>query len=199
MNSQTPELNLYRKSYDILVFTGTVVGSDKHLETKISSTGGGGTTVGGFGTTNRVRVTSKTITHDDIFLQNEQGEEKAFKFKNFNISCREGHELTVISVIQKGKERGPHLAVVNHTTNEGFSNLRAAKSELRIFNLETFLFPLAVGLGSYFIVGTTEGMAMWYGFIAGFVGWVVNEITGFINARKFYNHEFVAKIIDLKK
>ena len=184
MSEEIPEINFYRKSYEIYSFTGEVVGSEKHLETKVTGSGGGGTVIGGYGGSSNVHISSKTVTHDQIFLKNEE-EERSFQLTNINVSCREGHQLTVFWAVKKGKETGPYLGVVNHTTGEGFMDFQTAGKEFRLFTLEAYLITLIMGVYFYFteIHGETF---FFYTLVLGFIAFFVNKMSGFRSAKKFF-------------
>src|SRR5881296_840061 len=108
------------KEFVLYSTTGQVVGGSKNLETKVYGGGGGGSTHEGTGYSAPVRISSVTIVHDQIFLSDNGGKEHAFQLSDFDIACREGHKLTVVWVVKKGKERGPYIAVRNHTTSQTF-------------------------------------------------------------------------------
>ena len=79
------------RTYNIYWITGKVVGKDKY-----------------------------STIRDNFFLLDLNGEEHAFQLRNFNVACREGHEMTVIWAVNKGKKAGPYIAVINHTTSEQY-------------------------------------------------------------------------------
>ncbi len=104
------------KEYTLYSFTGQVVGTSKNLETTVSGGGGGGSG----GSSAPVSISSITTVHDQFFLTDNSGKERAFQLNDFDLACREGHKLTVVWTIKKGEERGPYIAVRNHTTGQTF-------------------------------------------------------------------------------
>jgi hypothetical protein len=112
------EITINGKPFELHSVTGRVAAATKQLETRVSGGGGGGFTNTGAGYTNPVHITSTTITHDQIFLVDENGNERALRLQNWNIACREGHELTAVWIIRKGKNSGPFVAIRNATVNE---------------------------------------------------------------------------------
>jgi len=60
------------------------------------------------------------VVHNDIFLQDSSGKEHSYSLSDFNVACREGNELSVIWAIRKGRDRGPYIMVINHTTSNRF-------------------------------------------------------------------------------
>jgi hypothetical protein len=80
--------------------------------------GGGGSMYRGTGYTAPVQISSTTITHDMVHLQDQSGGEHALRLQNWDLSVRESHQLTAIWLIKKGKQRGPYVAIHNHTLGE---------------------------------------------------------------------------------
>ncbi len=161
------ELVINGKVYEHYWVTGKVAGASKHLETRISGGGGGGYSYQGTGFSSSAPVTSQTITHDQVFLADGNGREHALKLQNWDLATREGHELTAVWVVRKGKSSGPYLAIRNHTTDDTQYN----DSELAKLHRPTWaLFSLVTP----FVLGGTGVMLA----IAGLVFWVVQGIRG---------------------
>ena len=118
--SQDLELNrtIGRKVYEHHFVTGTVASADKQLETKVSGGGGGGGSYRGTGYTAPVTVSSKTVTHDAIYLVDANGQEHALRLQDWDLSVREGHELTAVWLIKKGKSKGDYVAMHNATLGD---------------------------------------------------------------------------------
>jgi hypothetical protein len=114
----TQELTINGKTYERHWVTGKVTGASKHLETRISGGGGGGYTHNGTGFSSTAPITSQTVTHDQIFIADGSGKEHTLKLQNWDIAAREGHEMSAIWLIKKGKKSGPYVAIQNHTTDE---------------------------------------------------------------------------------
>lgn len=105
------------KNYNVYEFTGKVAHSNKQLETVVSGGGGGGATYQGTGGTAPVSISSKTYTHDDIFLVNEQGQEHVLRLVDWDIATRESHVIQAIWLIKEGKDTGSYVAINNLSTN----------------------------------------------------------------------------------
>jgi hypothetical protein len=112
------EITINGKPFELHAVTGRVAGATKQLETRVSGGGGGGYTHNGTGFNNAVHISSTTITHDQIFVVDPSGQEHALRLQNWNIACREGHELTAVWLIRKGKNSGPYVAIRNATVDE---------------------------------------------------------------------------------
>lgn len=112
------EILINGTSYEHYAITGTVTGASKHLETRVSGGGGGGYSYQGTGSSYTAPVTSRTVTHDQIFLDDGSGKEHALKLQDWDIATREGHRLTAVWLVKRGKSSGPYVAIRNHTTDE---------------------------------------------------------------------------------
>lgn len=79
--------------------------------------GGGRIYVQQYTTSSDIRIDS--IEQLDIFMEDSSGVEHAFKLDNFNFSCREGHEITMVKVLVNHAKNGPYVSLFNHSTREG--------------------------------------------------------------------------------
>ena len=104
-------------NFTIFYTRGTVVGKDKNFETIVSGSGGGGMTFQGTGGAAPFSMSSRTVIHDKIYLKKQDGTEEAFELKNWDIACREGHEMMFVWVIKDNDTEGPYVALKNFTTN----------------------------------------------------------------------------------
>jgi hypothetical protein len=104
------EITINGRPFELHAVQGTVAGSSKELETRVH--GGGG------GLTNAVRLSSTTVTHDQIYVVDSAGKEHALRLQNWYVACREGHELTAVWLIRRGKNSGPYVAIRNATIDE---------------------------------------------------------------------------------
>lgn len=112
------EILINGKAYERYHVTGRVTGASKHLETQVSGGGGGGYSYQGTGSSYVAPITSRTVTHDQVFVADESGKEHALKLQNWDLATREGHELTAVWLVKRGKSSGPYVAIRNHTTDE---------------------------------------------------------------------------------
>jgi len=135
------------KSIELHAITGTVLSSNKHLETRVSSSGGGNNT--------SVSVTSRTIVHDQFFLQDSTGREHSFQLHGFDIACREGNTLSVILAIKDGKSQGLYVSVINHTTG---------KTSFNEDSLKRYATPNFWKLGGIFLAVAILGYIIGSGF-----------------------------------
>jgi len=128
-----------KKNFDLISFTGEVLNYKKHFETKVSGSGGGGFVNRGSGFTAPVSVRSETIIHDQIFLKDKDNTESIFNLIGFDIACREGHILKIISAGKENKKKR-EAGVVNLTTSQIFVNKKA----LRKIVGPSFLIPILI-------------------------------------------------------
>jgi hypothetical protein len=117
-----PELTRLRAGghkYNVHTFTGRLLDPTTRGETLVSGSSyvsgyvyeGTGSISGGG------RVTSRTIVHDQFFIEDAEGRQRAFQMQNLNLAVSENHIVSVIWAIRPSKKTGPYIAVRNHTTN----------------------------------------------------------------------------------
>lgn len=144
-------------NYTIHYAKGKVVGKDKNIETKISGSGGGGTVNKGTGDIDDISITSTTLIHDKIYLQQENGKEVAIELTNWDLACREGHEMLVIWIKRGTNESGSYVVVKNYTTDSiKFNDAKIkdlANQHLIASCLLAFFIILATSIILYFIGG----------------------------------------------
>ena len=140
-----------RRKYHLYSFTGKVVGTSKDRETHVHGGGGGGYVQGGYGSTAGVVISSTTTIHDQIFLQDKDGRERAFQLQDWNVACREGNLVTVLWAVKKGDEQGQYIVVHNHTIAQ---TVYAESSLDRIFEESGSPLKWAIAFG---IIGTFCG------------------------------------------
>lgn len=165
----------HQRPFELYHFTGVTEESGKNMETKVSGGGGGGATYQGTGGTAPVTITSRTIVHDQLFLINKDGKERAFQLQDFNLAARKGNQLTVFWGIKSGEQNGHYFAVKNHSTEEEFY-----RDDL---------------LKNYFIKGWLQGLLMLFSSIVlliGFVGdggifWILLGSAGWFLVWKRWN------------
>lgn len=116
------DVELNSKMYTVHEITGRVVGAEKSSTTEIigSGGGGGGYSHGGHGSsyTNPVNIRSETTIHDNLFLIDHSGVEHAFKLSDIDVSCREGNDVTILSLEKRGKGKAKDFAALNHNTRQ---------------------------------------------------------------------------------
>ena len=100
--------------------TGKVLSTNKNLETKVSGHGGGGGSFRGTGFTNSVKIKSTTTIHDQLFIEDADGSEHSYQLQDFDISCREGNQITILAAFKDNAKSGRNFAVINHTTKKTF-------------------------------------------------------------------------------
>ena len=117
------------KEYECYWFSGRVVSATKNVETRVH--GSGGYTNQGGGYSAPVSISSTTTIHDQLFLVDKVGNERAFQLEGFNVACREGNEVCVVWAMKPGQEQGPHVYIVNRTTNADWFNLTSIKNVVK--------------------------------------------------------------------
>jgi hypothetical protein len=84
-------------------FTGVVLDSQRSTHTTATSHNNG-------------QVTTHTEYYNEIFLQNENGEEMSAEIGGTGVSVRQGSRVSVFWGIVGDAERGPFTTVINHDT-----------------------------------------------------------------------------------
>ncbi len=164
------------KTFDLYWITGKVMNAGKNMETRVHGGGGGGFTYQGTGGSAPVTISSTTVIHDQIFLEDAQGQEHAFQLQNFNVACREGNALSIIWAIRKGKSKGPYIVVYNRTTSQAYFN----NSELnRMFRYPVWY--VLAGIVVCLILGKAVGI-LYAGLLVIPIAWL---ILGSMAARSF--------------
>jgi hypothetical protein len=107
--TEGPSVVIDGKHWQLHHFTGKVMATRKQKEGRVS----------GFATAPaNVVVTSTTVDHHELFLLNEHGIEKSFRFVNFDFPCREGHLISVVWATSPDAQDSPPIAARNHNTDE---------------------------------------------------------------------------------
>lgn len=94
--------------------TGSVRSPQSQKTVKTYVSGGGSDGKGG---TNPVSSSNVETDHLTFFLQTKDGQEQSFVFENFTLPMREGHIVSIAWAIREGNERGPYIAMRNHSTD----------------------------------------------------------------------------------
>ncbi len=142
------ELRIGSKTLSLSWFTGKVVGTTKNLETKVHGGGGGGYSSQGTGYTAPVTITSTTTVHDQLFLIDPSGKECSLQLQNFDLACRESHDVTVLWAAKKGKKNGYNVLVYNHTVNKAAYQQSSLSRLLKPWKLPYWIGALAVIYGA---------------------------------------------------
>lgn len=155
-----PDIELDGKRYEVHQFHGQVMKANKHLETQVRGGGGGGFTYQGTGGSGSVSISSTTVTHDDLFLRDEQGQEHVLRLRDWDVACREGHEMQALWLSRDGKQTD-YVMIRNRTTaTERWGH----KPLARIFRLlEPFWLWMVVAI---VIVLSIMGSSMLLGLVA---------------------------------
>ncbi len=91
----------------------------KVLEVKTLARTVGGGTIYSDRYTSSSNISINSVEQLDIFLEDASGTEHAFKLEDFNFSCREGHEITIVKLLINNAKSGQFIGLYNHSTREG--------------------------------------------------------------------------------
>jgi len=150
--------------FTIYYSRGKVVGKDKNFETRVSG-GGGGASYQGTGGSAPISISSTTYIHDKIYLDIGNGKETAIELTDWDIACREGHDMMVVWIIKDNNQRGKYVAVKNFTTdnlqidNNNVEQLAGEKSGLLLsLGCDAAIVVLLVIAGGLYWLGTNIGV-----------------------------------------
>lgn len=168
--SQTIQIG--KRSVTLYQFTGKVASVSKNLETKVSGGGGGGYSYQGTGGSAPVRITSTTVVHDQLFIVDKEGKERALQLQGFDLACRESNIVTAMWAIVEGNEEGPYFAIINHSTGAKFVSQKKIKEIVykctRPFNIEN------PALGCLFLIGLLVILGIiWWPLAVAFIGYCI--------------------------
>lgn len=147
-------------TYRLQSTTGKVLNASKNMETIVRGGGGGGATYKGTGGTAPVHISSTTIVHDQFFLEDTNGQEHSFQLSGFDLACREGNVLTVAWAIKQGRDKGPYVAITNHTTQKNYFNNDAIRSLCKPGILVYILAVLGTILLAFLLENAILGVAV---------------------------------------
>lgn len=171
-------IKLGRHHVTVHHFTGKVAEATKGRETIIQGSGGGGFTYQGTGGTAQMQISGRTVTHDHLFLVDQEGTERAFQLQDFDIACRTGNIVTVMWGIVDGDQKGPYFAAINHSTSQEFTKSLVMKQIVAQCNsLLPIKNPVLVGvltLGLFFYL-----LYIWWPLVFVLIGYLIyfNVVT----------------------
>ena len=156
------EITINGRSLEVHTIVGKVVGASKHLETKVHGSGGGGGTYQGTGYNAPVHISSTTTTHDQIFLQCDDGTEHALKLQNWDLACRESHEMVATWMTKKGGKGGPYVAIRNVSTGStDYDDKALAKLSRPWYPLLAIVLPIVMHFSGLSITLAIAGWGVW--------------------------------------
>lgn len=161
--SQLQTITIGNKGINFYTVRGEVMDEKKWTTTHVSGGGGGGYVHQGSGYVSSSSVTSRIQEHDQFFLRTDDGKEVPVTLDNAGLALRKGHSVSLLWGIKKGKERGPYLAVHNHTTddttvlNQGLRELEGLGIGLTLVSIAALIFGLIVGIPGLWALFTVPG------------------------------------------
>ena len=127
------ELESFKHNNKEIVFweiTGEVMSSNKHSETQVWSSGGGGYVGPQGGQVAAPTVQSRAITNHEFWLKTTDGKEKSIQLSDVDIPLREGQKITLICASEKGVDSGKYAVLINHNAEKHWY-IRSCDSLLR--------------------------------------------------------------------
>jgi len=151
------------RTVEFTLLTGVVTSSQKHAETHVSSSGGGGYMHKGSGFVSAPVVTSRIITKHEFWVHTEDDQDIPVNLSNVNVSVAEGHKVSLITASVAGLGGAPLVLLINHNAkghwfippNKGFIN--AMHEPIKLWPVIVTVLMLFVG--SIFHVVLLAGFA----------------------------------------
>jgi hypothetical protein len=106
-SSNEPMIRAGGKRHHIYSFAGMALSPTKTRETRTSVSGGYNNTP--------ISSSTSTTVHDQFFLRDKSGAERAFQLTNLDVAVREGHDMVVLWANRKGK--GGYFLFNNRSTS----------------------------------------------------------------------------------
>lgn len=159
----------------IYSFTGTVLDNSKQRETKVTGSGGGGAVYNGSGAVAPVSIQSSTTVHDQMFLIDDTGYEKAINLQNWNLSVRTGHIVQILWAITGKENEGPYVTVKNQNLN----TIDWADTQLKNVVSPCLRNHLLIGLALSIVVGYFAGFGLFV------LGIIITSIYFFVRRNIF--------------
>lgn len=156
------EITIGGRRFAVHQFTGKVAQANKRTETRIAATGGGSDGAGG---TRPMSIASATVTHDDVFLVDDGGQEKLVRLEDWNVGAREGNELHVVWVID---DKGVGHYVYIHNRNTRVEQW-GADAMRRIFKVYDSIYGYGFAMIGGFVAGGIVSVVLRMGIFA-FIG-----------------------------
>jgi len=113
------------KTLNFYTLTGRVISANRSLESRIhhsSQVSSNGSIREGYTPPmhHSVSVNSETIDHQEIFIEDEQGQQHAINIHNWSVSCAGGNVLTFVTGEAVGRGESLYLQITNHTTRRDY-------------------------------------------------------------------------------
>ncbi|MFD2784854.1 hypothetical protein [Hymenobacter rubripertinctus] len=161
------------QDFRIEQFTARVISSQKHTQSHVQSSGGGGYVGKYGGYVKSSTVSSYNTTQHEIFLLLENGEEKCVSLPFDNIQLRDQHTITLFSAFNGNEQHGWYVGLYNHNTKDTFNLLNDfVYKKLIKFNIDTKK-ALSTLIPSFIIAVPLLIIAMFsseFSFMGGFLG-----------------------------
>lgn len=149
--------------------SGTVINSQKHSETHITSSGGGGYVGPNGGYVPAPKVQSQVQTTHEFWLRTANGVEKQFQFSNLNVPLCLNQEVTVLIASKPDGKQSWVVELINHNAKTRTSLIRPNKlvTQLDLDNVgwhTTFkIFGLAAAAVASVMYWSPVGAALTFG------------------------------------
>jgi len=135
--------------------TGTVISSQKHSETHVRSSGGGGYIHQGSGHVSAPTITSHVVTKHEFWVRTENGRDVPVNLSNVPVSVAEGQTVSLVSGSVSGLSAAPIVLIVNHNAGAHWF-IPPASGFINAMHEPIKLWPFAVMLGIFLLFLATR-------------------------------------------
>jgi hypothetical protein len=139
------------RTVEFTLLTGAVTSSQKHAETHVSSSGGGGFLHKGTGFVNAPVVRSHIVTKHEFWVHTDDGRDIPVNLSNVHVSVAEGHRVSLISAKVPDMDNAPLVLLINHNAKGHWfipnkALINAMHEPVKFWPILVTVFMLFVGL-----------------------------------------------------
>ena len=168
-----PRIEVGRAVINLEVFSGEVAAVRTWTETRVSSSGGGGTVFQGTGFVSAARVSSDVTRHDELYIRDGDGNERCLRLTNTDVPVRNGSRVSTVLGLYEGQKNGWYVGIYNHdmrvwtSFSDGLSKLAPPPNAVA---------PLLLGVGGILCTRVPwVGPVGWLALVAAVVWYLVEN------------------------
>ena len=148
-----------------------------------------------YGNADYVRSSTESVLHAQFFIAHSGGEQSV-QLVNVNLPLREGHRVSAVWAVRRGRERGPYIMFRNHSTGDRVEIKSAVREMLRprVWPLPMLLISLGAltlyGWSSARSAQLDDGQTAAAVAVCAIIGWFIGRaIVGRLRARRFIKRD----------
>ncbi|MFM9272230.1 hypothetical protein ACJ7V3_18570 [Halomonas elongata] len=159
------DLNFRGTQVNFWQIHGEVLDTDRYSETHVQTRGRGS-----YGSSPSVRVSQ--TAHQDFWIREEDGHERAIQLENTNIPLRSGQRITVVCAQRRDSKKGWMCTLVNHATGQTheITSPKVLQQRLHLVRITGLSFVLALTVAAL-VVFLTKPPSGYFAFPWRMVEW----------------------------